>query len=113
MSTTVFFILFGLAAGVIALVMVTMVVAGVLQWSRNNRAPQQTLAVMVATKRSRTSGGVGDTAASTSYYVTFEEPDGRRFELPVTGRDYGLIAERDRGLLTCKGTRFLGFARTG
>ena len=32
-------------------------------------------------------------------------------ELPVTGPEYGMLAEGDRGRLTFQGTRYLGFER--
>ena len=65
----------------------------------------------VVTKRTYTSGGMGDTSASTSYYITFEYLSGDRKEFYVPYREYGLIAEGDDGVLTFQGTRFIGFER--
>ena len=71
---------------------------------------------MVTAKRtnvSRHSGadGVGHTASSTTYYATFEVESGDRMELQLSGQDYGLLAEGDRGYLTFQGSRYLGFER--
>ena len=49
--------------------------------------------------------------SSTSYYATFEVESGDRMELSVSGREYGLLAEGDRGRLSFQGTRYLGFER--
>ena len=48
---------------------------------------------------------------STSYYATFQVESGDRMELSMTGTEYGLLAEGDRGKLTFQGTRYLGFER--
>ena len=50
--------------------------------------------------------------SSTSYYVTFQVESGDRMELRVSGREYGLLAEGDRGRLTFQGTRYLSFVRS-
>ncbi|MWC30455.1 DUF2500 family protein [Paenibacillus sp. MMS18-CY102] len=65
----------------------------------------------IVSKRTRVSGGDGDSSASTSYYITFEFANRSRTEFRVTPRDYGLLAEGDYGYLTFKGTRFKGFDR--
>ena len=49
--------------------------------------------------------------SSTSYYVTFQVASGDRMELPVTGSEYGMLAEGDIGKLTFQGTRYLSFER--
>ena len=49
--------------------------------------------------------------SSTSYYVTFQVESGDRMELNLSGQEYGLLAEGDRGKLTFQGTRYLGFER--
>ena len=49
------------------------------------------------------------TTTSTSYYVTFQVESGDRMELPVSGREYGMLAEGDIGKLTFQGTRYLSF----
>ena len=88
-----------------------MIVRAVAQWSANNNSPVQTFNSVVVAKRTDVSGGGNNTSASTSYFVTFELENGERLELPVKARDYGVLAEGDRGVLTRQGTRFLGFER--
>ena len=107
-----FFLIFAL---VIGLFIVT-AVRGIRQWHRNNNSPRLTVDAAVAAKRTEVSHhhhhGAGNTHhTSTWYYVTFQVESGDRMELPVSGREYGLLAEGDRGRLTFQGTRYLGFAR--
>ena len=78
---------------------------------RNNNSPVETYNAVVVAKRAHVSGGGNDSAASTSYHVTFELEDNTRLELRVRAREYGVMAEGDRGVLTRQGTRFLGFER--
>lgn len=84
---------------------------GILQWSKNNNSPILTVPAKVVTKRSNTSGGSGNTSAHTTYYVTFEVQSSDRLELKMNGRDFGLLAEGDFGLLTFQGTRYQTFER--
>ena len=107
-----FFLIFAL---VIGLFIVT-AVRGIRQWHRNNNSPRLTVDAAVAAKRTEVSHhhhhGAGNTHhTSTWYYVTFQVESGDRMELPVSGREYGLLAEGDRGRLTFQGTRYLGFAQ--
>ena len=91
------------------------VVSGLRQWSKNNDSPRLTVDAEVVTKRTcvhHHNGGpdhMGHT--STSHYVTFQVASGDRMELPVTGSEYGMLAEGDRGQLSFQGTRYLGFER--
>jgi hypothetical protein len=48
----------------------------------------------------------------TLYYVTFQVESGDRMEFRLSGREYGMIVEGDRGRLTFQGTRYLSFERT-
>lgn len=89
------------------------VVRGTMQWRRNNASPVVTVPSRVVAKRAHTSGGAGDTSASTTYYVTFEQEGGARVEMHTSAKDYGMLAERDAGMLTYQGTRYKGFQRTG
>ncbi|MGE7622292.1 DUF2500 domain-containing protein [Viridibacillus sp. NPDC096237] len=89
------------------------IVKGISQWSKNNASPILTVPAEVVTKRSKTSGGSGDTSPSTRYYTTFEVQSGDRIELPVSGSEYGMLVEGDFGLLTFQGTRYKGFERNG
>lgn len=90
---------------------VWMIVSGVHQWSKNNASPRLTVEAEVVTKRSSFHGGGEHSHASTSHYVTFQVDSGDRMELPVTGPEYGMLVEGDRGRLTFQGTRYLGFQR--
>ena len=65
----------------------------------------------MVTKRTETSGGSGDSSASTTYYVTFEFESGDRSEFRVSGQEYGMLADEDLGILTFQGTRYLSFER--
>ncbi|GAA1256294.1 DUF2500 domain-containing protein [Janibacter melonis] len=94
-------------------ILLTAVVRGSVQWSRNNASPVETLTARVTGKRTSVSGGHGDSSASTWYHATFELPDGRRDELAISAKDYAQLAEGDRGQLTRQGTRFKGFRRDG
>jgi hypothetical protein len=105
--------MFVLVSGLVVAILVVVVVRGGAQWSSNNKAPVSTALVTVVTKRTDTWGGMNDTSASTSYYATFQLPDGERLELPVTGTQFGQLVEGDRGQLTHQGTRFQGFTRVG
>lgn len=83
-----------------------------LVWSRNNAAPVQSVPTTVVSKRGHPSTGGADTSPTSSYFVTFEMLAGERMEFQLTGAQYGLIVERDRGELKYQGTRFRGFTRT-
>ena len=99
-----FFILFGA-------VIIFFIFSNLKEWSKNNASPVLTVPAKVVTKRTNTSGGAGDSSASTTYYVTFEVQSGDRIELRLSGREYGQLADDDFGLLTFQGTRFHTFER--
>ena len=92
------------------------IVKGIGTWTWNNGQPVQAVAAHVVSKRTNTRGtgssmnGDGG-SVSTWYYVTFEM-GGERKEFGMSGREYGLLAERDPGTLTFQGTRYKGFARS-
>lgn len=48
---------------------------------------------------------------NTLHFATFEDDNGDRRELSLSGSQYGLIAEGDYGLLHYQGQRFLSFVR--
>lgn len=87
------------------------IVSNVRQWNKNNNSPRLTVKAEVVTKRASVHGGGGHSHASTSHYVTFQVDSGDRMELSVTGPEYGMLVEGDRGRLTFQGTRYLGFER--
>jgi len=112
-------ILFFLVFTMIFCIFLTTFVKGISQWHKNNQAPRLTVEALIVAKRTNVSrhrhGGVahhaGHTTTSTTYYVTFQVASGDRFELQMSGAEYGLLVEGDRGDLSFQGTRFLGFAR--
>lgn len=99
-----FFILFGA-------VIFFFIFSNLKEWSKNNASPVLTVPAKIVAKRTNTSGGTGNSPASTTYYVTFEVQSGDRIELQLSGREYGQIADDDFGLLTFQGTRFHTFER--
>lgn len=93
-------------------------VRGVSTWHKNNNSPRLTVRATVVFKRQNTrvhhhhnDNTAIHTSTSTSYYATFQFDSGDRLELPVSGPEYGLLAEGDTGDLTFQGTRYLGFDR--
>lgn len=114
MFQIMFFIVFGLA---ISTVLISLI-KGVKEWNKNNHSPRLTVPATVVTKRTdvtrRRSGGTNGHHhyhTSTNYYVTFEVESGDRMELHMTGSEYGLLVEGDKGNLNFQGTRYLGFER--
>jgi hypothetical protein len=103
---------------------ITTAVRGVSQWSKNNASPRLTVEAAVVGKRIDVThhqhANAGDqtgahgyhTTSSTSYYVTFQVESGDRMEFSVSGAEYGMLIEGDRGRLSFQGTRYLGFERT-
>ena len=115
MFQIMFFIVFGLA---ISTVLVSLI-KGVKEWNKNNHSPRLTVPATVVTKRTdvtrRRNGGTNGHHhyhTSTNYYVTFEVESGDRMELHLSGPEYGLLVEGDKGKLSFQGTRYLGFERT-
>ncbi len=90
---------------------VFVIIKGLVGWSKNNASPLTTVNSTVIGRRTEVWGGSGDSSASTNYYITFETEYGERIEMYVSGTDYGLIVEGDRGRLSYQGTRFKGFER--
>ena len=99
-------------------------VLGIRQWNKNNHSPRLTVPATIVAKRRDVShhhhANAGDasgahgfhTSTSTSYYVTFQVDSGDRMEFHVSGSEYGMLVEGDRGSLSFQGTRYLGFERT-
>lgn len=90
---------------------------GLREWNSDRSAPRLTVPAAVVTKRADVtrhhhySGAQHHRHTSTAYYVTFQVDGGDRMELSVSGSEYGLLAEGDRGSLTFQGTRYLDFQR--
>lgn len=99
------------------------VVRDLRTWRKNNASPRLTVPATVVAKRMNVSrhhtanagdmtGAHGYTSTSaTTYYVTFQVESGDRMELRLSGAEYGMLAEGDRGRLTFQGTRYLSFER--
>lgn len=110
----IFFAVFALVIGAFIVVFVM----GIRQWSKNNASPVLTVEAQMVTKRVSVSDsghtdsdGMSHHSSSTSYYATFQVESGDRIEFHISGREYGLLAEGDRGRLTFQGTRYQGFNR--
>ena len=116
-----FGILFSLMFLLVFGIFLVTIINGLKQWNKNNHSPRLTVPATVVSKRTNVShhhhhdhgaGHMGHSSTSTSYYVTFQVESGDRMELHMTGQEYGLLVEGDRGRLTFQGTRYLGFERT-
>ena len=103
---------------VLGSIIVTLI-RGVGEWNKNNQSPKLTVPATVVAKRSDvhrypvSTGNVQTMHTSTYYYATFQVESGDRMELAVSGAEYGMLAEGDRGMLTFQGTRYLNFRREG
>lgn len=101
--------------GIVAIIVfggiIFVIVKSISTWNTNNNSPKLTVPAEVVTKRTKTSGGSGDSSASTWYYATFQVESGDRMELAVNGSQYGMLADGDIGMLTFQGTRFGAFER--
>ncbi|MGD8189929.1 DUF2500 domain-containing protein [Brevibacillus ginsengisoli] len=102
---------FLLVFGIILSIFLYAIMKGLITWSKNNASPILTVSAKVIGKRTRTSGGSGNSSVSTSYYLTFEYDTGERAEFHVSGDEFGLLIEGDTGTLTYQGTRYKGFRR--
>lgn len=107
----IFFVFFVIIFTLVIGTFIFVAVKGISQWSKNNKSPVLTVPAEIVAKRTETSGGHGDSSASTWYYVTFQVQSGDRMELGVTSNEYGMLAEDDLGILTFQGTRYQGFER--
>ena len=116
-SFNLFSIMFVLVFLMFLVGFISILVSSLRQWNKNNHSPRLTVEASVVTKRANVShhhhgtGADSHSTSSTSYYATFQVESGDRMELALTGAEYGLLVEGDRGNLTFQGTRFLGFAR--
>lgn len=109
--TFMFFIVFF----IIIVAIIGNLLKGIKQWLYNNEQPILDVKCRIVSKRSEVIGHGGANATHgstyTDYYITFEVESNDRIELRVSGRDYGMIAEGDVGILKFKGTRYLEFRR--
>lgn len=117
-SVGLFEIMFGVVFILIVGIFVVVIVKGIGDWSKNNHSPKLTVPATIVIKRTNVShhrhGGTNDIHhhhTSTTYNVTFQVESGDRMEYQVSGQQYGLLLEGDRGNLSFQGTRYLGFER--
>lgn len=111
MFTIVFLLVIG--------VFIVILVKGMGEWNKNNHSPKLTVPAAIVAKRANVSHhrhggatGVHHHHTSTTYYVTFQVESGDRMEFHISGQEYGLLIEGDRGNLSFQGTRYLGFERS-
>ena len=85
---------------------------------KNDASPRLDVSATVRSRRTqvdshhhRGPNGFNNTHYDTAYFVTFEFPSGDRAEFSVSGQEYGMLCEGDRGTLHFQGTRYLGFTR--
>ena len=83
------------------------VLSSIKQGIKNNNSPLLTVPAEVVSKRIHVQGD----HSRTTYYVTFEVQSGDRMEFKINGKEYGLLVEKDLGLLSFQGTRYVSFER--
>ena len=108
---TVMGILFFLVFLFTLAMMVFTVVRTMSAKKQNDREPMLTVPAVVAAKRTDFYRYRGTSGGSTLYFVTFQVQSGDRLELNLSGREFGLLREGDRGSLTFRGKEFLDFTR--
>lgn len=117
-SFDVFDILFVICFALVIATFAVVLVKNLSTWHQNNRSPRLSVPAEVVSKRMDVSyhhhtgaSHMHHTSSSTWYYATFQVESGDRIELSISGQEYGMLAEGDRGTLTFQGTRFLSFER--
>ena len=115
MFNIMFSIVFLLVTGTFVVILVK----GISEWNKNNHSPRLTVPATIIAKRTNVSrhrhGGANGHHhhhTSTTYYVTFQVESGDRMEFHISGQEYGLLIEGDKGNLSFQGTRYLGFERS-
>ena len=110
-----FRIMFFLVFGLVFVTIIVTLVQNLFRWNKNNQSPRLTVPVTAVSKRIEgnpyRTGELHTGRGDMLYYVTFQVESGDRMELQLSGSQYGLIVEGDRGTLTFQGTRFLNFER--
>lgn len=120
MGFGIFSVMFSLVFIIVIGTFIVLAVKGISQWNKNNHSPRLTVPATIVAKRTNVSShhhhdhhgtGMHHTTHSTTYYVTFQVESGDRMEFSMSGQEYGLLIEGDRGQLRFQGTRYLGFVR--
>ena len=113
-------IFFGIVFAFLIGMMIATLVRVAKEKRKNDASPRLSVPATVTSKRTNVSHhhhhGSNDhmdyTTTDTTYYATFQVESGDRMELRMSGRDYGMLFEGDRGTLHFQGTRYLGFDRS-
>ncbi len=113
-----FSIMFSIVFIIVIGMFVVTAIKGIGQWNKNNNSPRLTVPATVVAKRTSVShhnhagtNGHHHHSTSTTYYVTFQVESGDRMELHLSGYEFGMLVEGDKGKLSFQGTRYLGFER--
>lgn len=95
------------------IIFVSTLLTGLARRKKDNESPRLTVPAVVVSRRTEyhSNAAQQSTMGRTSYYATFQVESGDRMEFSMTGPEYGVLAEGDRGRLSFQGTRYLGFAR--
>ena len=117
---TIFPVLFTVVFLFIIGMMIATLVRVAKEKRKNDASPRLSVPATVTSKRTNVSHhhhhGSNDhmdyTTTDTTYYATFQVESGDRMELHMSGHDYGMLVEGDRGTLHFQGTRYLGFDRS-
>ena len=117
---TIFPVLFTVVFLFIIGMMIATLVRVAKEKRKNDASPRLSVPATVTSKRTNVSHhhhhGSNDhmdyTTTDTTYYATFQVESGDRMELRMSGHDYGMLFEGDRGTLHFQGTRYLGFDRS-
>lgn len=102
-----FFLVFVFVIGMI----IFMIARAMSEKKKNDMQPRLTVAATVLSKRTDIYRHRSASEGNTVYFVTFQVQSGDRIELHLSGRDFGLLQEGDRGSLTFRGREFIGFTR--
>lgn len=113
-----FSIMFSIVFIIVIGMFVVTAIKGIGQWNKNNNSPRLTVPATVVAKRTNVShhnhagtNGHHHHSTTTTYYVTFQVESGDRMELHLSGHEFGMLVEGDKGKLSFQGTRYLGFER--
>ena len=102
-------LIFVLAIGIV----IAKIIGYCLQWNQKQESPRVTAFATVISKRTSIIY-LSDTDhhhTSRRYFVTFTIANGDQMEFCVSGPEYGILNEDDKGLLSFQGTRYLEFER--
>ena len=96
---------------------ILLIIVSAKNYHRNATSPILSQHARIVSKRTEVMGNSSmndnhtHNSTHTRYYVTFETDAGQRIELILSGKEYGLLAEGDIGLLTYQGEWYKKFER--